>query len=91
MFRTGRGVGTRVLLELRRRGIDEALAQQTLETVTDELDPELLLREQLRRRFPDFNYQSADDKSKRRVISYFQRRGYQLGEIFLVFKEEEEQ
>lgn len=88
MFRTGGGVGTKVLLELRRRGIDEALAQQTLETVTDELDPELLLREQLRRRFPDFNYQSADERQRRRVVSFFQRRGFTLGEIFRILKEE---
>lgn len=90
MLRTGRGVGQKVLLELRRRGIEEALAQQALETVANEFETAQLLRDQLERRFPGFNYHSADQRQRRRVVSFFQRRGFALGEIFTVLKAEAE-
>ena len=90
MVRSGRGVGPRVLLELRRRGIDEALVQQALETVASEFETDQLLREQLERRFPDFDFNTADDRQRRRVISFFQRRGFALGELFRILKEDPE-
>ena len=90
MFRSGRGIGQRVLLDLRRRGIDGATAGQALETVSTEFAVDRLLREQLERRFPDFNYHNSDERQRRRVISYFQRRGFKLGEIFSVLKAEAE-
>lgn len=90
MIRTGRGVGRRVLLELRRRGIDEALVQQTLETVASEFETDQLLREQLQRRFPNFDFNTADDRQRRRVISFFQRRGFALSELLRILKEDQE-
>lgn len=90
LFRSGKGVGHKVLLDLRRRGIDEATAVQALEETSSEFETRQLLREQLQRRFPNFDYLAADDKLKRRVISYFQRRGFVLGEIFSVLKGEPE-
>ncbi len=87
LFRTGRGVGHKVRLELRRRGIDETTANQALEEVAQEFETAQLLRDQLQRRFPNFNYLNADDKLKRRVVSHFQRRGFALGEIFSVLKD----
>lgn len=89
LIRTGRGVGRKVLLELRRRGIDEATACQALEEADNEFDTEQLLHEQLQRRFPQFDYQSADERQRRRVISFFQRRGFALGEIFAIIKTSE--
>lgn len=86
LLRTGRGVGPKVLLDLRRRGIDEATATLALETATSEIETTKLLQEQLQRRFPEFNYQSADQRQRRRVISFFQRRGFPLSEIFQVIK-----
>jgi len=86
LLRSGRGVGRKVLLDLRRRGIDAATAEQALEEVGSEFETEQLLQEQLERRFPGFDYQSADEKLRRRVVSYFQRRGFSLGEIFSIIK-----
>lgn len=88
MLRNGRGVGCKVLLELRRRGIDECLAQQALETASSEFETSAILQELLARRFPDFDFNTADERQRRRVISFFQRRGFALAEIFHVLKEE---
>ncbi len=87
LLRSGRGVGRKVLLELRRRGIDEVTANQALEEASSEFETTQLLRDQLQRRFPDFDYQSADERQRRRVISFFQRRGFALGDIFQILKQ----
>ncbi len=87
LLRSGRGVGRKVLLDLRRRGIDETTAQQALETSSAEFPPEQLLRDQLERRFPDFDYAAADEAERRRVVGFFQRRGFSWGEIFTLLKE----
>ena len=86
MLRNGRGVGPRILLELRRRGIKESLAHQALQSATQEITPEEVFLQQLERRFANFNYSAASDKERRRVVSYFQRRGFELGTIFSLLK-----
>lgn len=82
LIRSGRGVGAKVLLDLLRRGIEESTAQAALAQAGEEFEPLDLLQEQLERRFPGFDYRRADDRLKRRVVSYFQRRGYRLEQIF---------
>lgn len=86
MLRNGRGVGPRILLELRRRGIKESLAHAALLSATLEIPPDEVFRQQLERRFAGFDYASASDKERRRVVSYFQRRGFDLGTIFSLLK-----
>lgn len=88
LIRSGRGVGARVLLDLRRRGVAEDTAQAALEQAGEEFDTFALLQEQLERRFPGFDYRCADDKLKRRVFSYFQRRGYRLEQLFSVLHDQ---
>jgi regulatory protein len=88
LLRTGRGVGAKILLDLRRRGIDETTASQALEEASAAFETSDLLREQLQKRFPNFDYQTADQRQRRRVVSFFQRRGFALGEIFQVIKGE---
>ncbi len=87
MLRNGRGVGNKILHELRRRGIDAATAAAALETAAAEIDTDQLLREQLQLRFPDFRYATADSKQRRRLVSFFQRRGFSLGQIFNILQE----
>jgi regulatory protein len=89
MLRTGRGIGIKILLELRRRGIDDTTANAALETAASEFDPDQLLREQLALRFPGFSYATADAKQRRRVVSFFQRRGFSLGRIFNILHEKD--
>jgi regulatory protein len=86
LLRNGKGVGRKVLLDLRRKGIDEVTAVQALEAANEEFASDQLLRDQLQRRFPEFDYQTAEERQRRRVISFLQRRGFTLGEIFSVIK-----
>ena len=88
LMRNGRGVGRKISLDLRRRGIDEESAQQAIAAAEEEFPRTDLLREQLQRRFSDFDYASADNRVRRRVIGFFQRRGFSLSEIFQVIKGE---
>ncbi len=88
LMRTGRGVGRKILLDLRRRGINQAIAHQALETAESELSSTELLRDQLKRRFSNFDYASADNRERRRVIGFFQRRGFPLEQIFTILKED---
>ncbi len=90
LMRTGRGVGTKILVDLRRRGIDEIIAQQALEAAETEFSAYDLLREQLNRRFSTFNYATADIRERQRVIGFFQRRGFLLDQIFAILKEDSE-
>jgi regulatory protein len=82
LMRTGRGVGHKIRLELRRRGLSEQHVEQSLEEVEDEFSRHDILCDQLARRFPSFDYASADERQRRRVVNYFQRRGFSLEEIF---------
>ncbi|MDX2479237.1 MAG: regulatory protein RecX [Desulfuromusa sp.] len=91
LMRTGRGVGRKIMLDLRRRGIDDAIAHQALETAESEFSTFELLREQLNRRFSSFSYATADDRERRRVIGFFQRRGFPLEQIFKILKEDPKQ
>jgi regulatory protein len=74
----GRAVGPRILLDLKQRGVSNELACQALEQVRELCDEEELLRSLLQRRFPDFNYNSAPAKEKRRVVHFLQRRGFSI-------------
>lgn len=90
LMRTGRGVGRKIKLDLQRRGIEATIIDQALETAEKEFPTDHILREQLTRRFPSFNYFTADNREKRRVIGFFQRRGFSLEEIFIILKEDSE-
>ena len=88
LMRSGRGVGAKILLDLRRRGVDEAITRHALEVVEKEFSACDLLREQLNRRFPNFNYANASNRERQRVIGFFQRRGFSLEQVFTILKEE---
>lgn len=87
LMRSGKGVGARVFADLRRRGIDETLAREVLDKVTEEFCLDHLLQSELARRFPTFSYARATEKERRRVISFFQRRGFNLGDILTQLKQ----
>jgi len=77
----GRAVGPRILLDLRQRGISEELACQALAKAREVCDEAELLTSLLQRRFPDFNYDAAPAKERRRVVHFLQRRGFNIGRI----------
>lgn len=82
LMRNGKGVGERILADLRQRGIADDLARAALDEVSHEFSLEGLFIQELSRRFPDFCYASATARERRRLISYFQRRGFPLSDIF---------
>ena len=82
LMRSGRGVGRKILGDLRQRGIDETTAERALQHASQEFDCRLILHDLLERRFPDFNLATAPANERRRVIHYFQRRGFTLEQIF---------
>lgn len=86
LARNGRGVGHKISQDLHQRGIDELIAQQAMETAEQEFPSAEILCEQMKRRFPKFDYETADQKERRRVISFFQRRGFPLELIFSTIK-----
>ena len=88
LLRTGRGVGRKVKLDLHRRGVSGAIVEQALATAEKEFPPDQILCDQLTRRFSTFNYFTADNREKRRVVGFFQRRGFSLEQIFSILKEE---
>ncbi len=88
LMRSGKGVGCRVLLDLRQRGIDPDTAQQALQAAETEFCSAQLLRQELERRFPSFCYFSADARQRRRVIHFFLRRGFALDQIMAQLKQE---
>jgi regulatory protein len=88
-IRNGRGYGFRIRVDLLRRGIAEDLIVEALGTLGAEYEESATLAELLARKFPDFDPQGADDRQKRRVLGYFQRRGFSLAAIVRVLRDRE--
>jgi regulatory protein len=86
-IRNGRGYGFRLRLELARRGIPDEIIEDTLAALGAEYDEITTLSELMARKFEGFDPQRADERQKRRVISYFQRRGFSLAAILRVFRD----
>lgn len=78
---SGRAVGERLLAELKKYRLDEALIRDAVSEAESEIDRNRLLADLLERRFPGFSYAQADERQRRRVIGYFLRRGFPLGLI----------
>jgi regulatory protein len=88
LLRSGRAVGRRLQQELSRRGISRELAGSAAAEVERDFDQRQLLGEQLQRRYPDFDPQQASLQEKRRLVNYFQRRGFSAGLILEVLDQE---
>jgi len=86
LISSGQAVGPRARLELRRHGIDTDLTEEALDAASAKTDPEEVLIELLQRRWPDYDDGSVDEKQRRRIVAWFQRRGFPLGLIFTVLK-----
>ena len=81
LMNQGRAVGHRVLADLRQRGVSDELAEQALAAAREGYDEETLLADLLARRFPGFNFNTAPASDKRRVVKFFQRRGFPIDRI----------
>lgn len=83
---SGRFFGPRLKMEMRRRGLAAGIVDAVLGELLAEHDVGENLAAVLERRFPGFDAAIADDREKRRVVGFLQRRGFGLGEIFKAFK-----
>jgi regulatory protein len=89
-IRNGRGYGFRIRFDLLRRGIAEDIIEESLGTLGAEYEESGMLRELMAKRYPDFDPRVADDRQKRRVTGYFQRRGFSLAAIVRVLRDRAE-
>lgn len=90
LLRNGRAVGRRARLDLRQRGIDEDLAVAAVAAAEVEHPPQELLRRQLARRYPHFDYASADAAGRSRVVNFFLRRGFELSLVLTTLHAEKD-
>lgn len=77
--RTKRMAASRILLELRRKGVERETAQQALEQLEE--DPQQQIAELLRRKYAGC---LTEEKGRRRAIQALMRLGYQCHDIFEV-------
>ncbi len=77
----GKMVGHRLRIELTRRGIPPGIVEEALAAASAGHDERSAVAELLGRKFPGFDPGSADMKEKRRIVGWFQRRGYSLAAI----------
>lgn len=88
LLRSGRAAGRRILLDLHQRGIDSEAASAALASAEAEHPPGEQLRELLARRYPHFDFASADPGEKRRVVDFFLRRGFDLSLVLSILHAE---
>ncbi|TLM65336.1 MAG: regulatory protein RecX [Deltaproteobacteria bacterium] len=81
MLASGRAAGPRLTLELRRRGLPDELVRAAVAEARSSGGEEQALRDLVARRFPAFDYAAADDRERRRVVHFLQRRGFPLDHI----------
>ena len=86
LLESGRAAGPRLTLELRRRGLPDELLTATATAAHAAESEESALRDLIARRFSSFNYATADNKARRRVIHFLQRRGFALDRILTELK-----
>jgi len=85
---SGRAVGIRALNELKKAGVAIDLAERALAEAETEQDLPDLMDEIRRRKFPDFEFDTATEKEKNRVLNFFRRRGFPVSMILTVLKSE---
>jgi regulatory protein len=87
--RNGKGYGFRIRFELTRRGIDDKLAEDIVAQLSSEYGEADTLQALVARKFPGFDPHSTDDRRKRRIIGYLQRRGFSLAAILNALRDME--
>jgi len=77
---TGRGVGRRLVLELRKRGLPTELATEAAAAARSTTDEMAVARGIVTRRYPAFS-PAAELRERQRVLAFLQRRGFSLETI----------
>lgn len=87
LMRNRRMVGSRLRLELRKRRIPDCLVNEACAAAAAESDMATLVQEIVGSRYPRFDFATAPDREKRRVVGFLQRRGFPLAAIMEFFRE----
>lgn len=83
---SGRFVGSRLKMELRQRGVPADIAEQAVSELASGFEETSAAYSLLERKFPGFDPLSADEREKRRIFGFFQRRGFTVSTIIALFK-----
>lgn len=86
---SGRYYGTRLRLEMRRRGFSTDVVNETLAPLLAEGDELSEVRSAAERRSPGFSYSAASDRDRRRMLGFLQRRGFGFSAIMRALRAEE--
>jgi len=86
----GRFYGSRLRMEMRRKGFDASLVNEILGSLFSDSDEVAEVRTVASRRYPGFNFSAATDRDKRRAISFLQRRGFGISSIMQALRTTEE-
>lgn len=87
---SGRFYGTRLRMEMRRRGFTAEVVNEALAPLLAERDEISEVRSAAERRSPGFSYSVASDQDKRRLIGFLQRRGFGFSAIMTALRTDEE-
>lgn len=88
LLTSGRAVGPALLADLQRHRLSEEVARAAMAELAEEFDETEVLRQLCRRRFADFDFETADERRRRRVFNYLRRRGFSAAVLFQYFREE---
>jgi regulatory protein len=88
-IRNGRGVGSKLFSDLRRKGISPDIAHHAIEEAASRTPEFETLTLILSKRFAAFDPISASQKEKQRVFGYLQRRGFSLSSIISFFRNQD--
>lgn len=86
---SGRYYGGRLRLEMRRKGFTPDVISEALVPLLAESDEISEVRASAERRYPGFSYSAANDRDKRRVVGFLQRRGFGFSAIMRALRAEE--
>lgn len=78
---SGRFYGSRLRMEMRRRGFSQDVISAAIAPLLAEYDEVSEVRALAARRYPGFSYMAASDAEKRKVFGFLQRRGYGFSAI----------
>jgi regulatory protein len=78
---SGRYYGTRLRMEMRRRGFSANVVHEILAPLLAESDELSEIRSAAERRSPGFSYSAAHDRDRRRMVGFLQRRGFGFSAI----------
>ena len=86
---SGRFYGVRLRMEMRRKGFPADVVDEILAPLLTESDEFSEVRSAAERRSPGFSYSAANDRDRRRMVGFLQRRGFGFSAIMRALRAEE--